>query len=132
MGVAIGDTHSNSNNAGPKMPAVGGIRMSDESETKRLIAVAARHSLEVWGEPAAMCPGCGVQWPASHEAEHEFDCDAMPGDDEHDEYLPPIISVATSWWWWCCSPGCLPESSAMGPYETALEALEAATDGLEE
>ena len=27
------------------------------------------------------------------------------------------------WYWWSCFPGCLPDSEAIGPYETENEAL---------
>lgn len=27
------------------------------------------------------------------------------------------------WFWWSCLPGCLPDSSAFGPFKTAKEAL---------
>lgn len=28
------------------------------------------------------------------------------------------------WFWWTCFPGCLPDSSAFGPFKTQKEALE--------
>jgi hypothetical protein len=27
------------------------------------------------------------------------------------------------WFWWSCTPGCLPDSPAMGPFETRKQAL---------
>lgn len=37
------------------------------------------------------------------------------GDD--DELLPP------GWYWWACSPGCLPDSEAVGPFDSMDAAL---------
>ena len=31
--------------------------------------------------------------------------------------------VQPGWYWWTCLPGCLPDSSAFGPFKTAKEAL---------
>jgi hypothetical protein len=33
---------------------------------------------------------------------------------------------AAGWYWWPCFPGGLPDGEAHGPYETALEAYQAA------
>lgn len=27
------------------------------------------------------------------------------------------------WYWWVCLPGCMPDSDAMGPFETEADAL---------
>ncbi len=32
------------------------------------------------------------------------------------------------WFWWTCMPGCLPDSSPMGPFKTKAEALADARD----
>ena len=32
------------------------------------------------------------------------------------------------WYYWYCTPGCLPDSDAMGPYATQQEAITAARD----
>lgn len=40
--------------------------------------------------------------------------------------------VPNRWWWWCCSPGCLPEGPPDGPHDTEREALESATEGLDD
>ncbi len=32
------------------------------------------------------------------------------------------------YYWWTCLPGCLPDSSPFGPYETEAAAIEAAQD----
>jgi hypothetical protein len=38
--------------------------------------------------------------------------------------LPDKESGATGgWFWWSCFPGCLPDSSAFGPFKTRAEAL---------
>jgi len=31
--------------------------------------------------------------------------------------------ITGGWFWWTCLPGCLPDSSAMGPFETREQAL---------
>lgn len=31
--------------------------------------------------------------------------------------------ITGGWFWWTCSPGCLPDSSAFGPFKTQAEAL---------
>lgn len=33
------------------------------------------------------------------------------------------------WYWWACFPGCLPESDAIGPFESSEEAYKNATEG---
>ncbi len=33
-------------------------------------------------------------------------------------------------YWWSCQPGCLPDSDAVGPFETRVEACLDALDGL--
>lgn len=38
--------------------------------------------------------------------------------------------VPSRWWWQTCSPGCLPDSDVMGPFDDEIEALEDATEGL--
>lgn len=32
------------------------------------------------------------------------------------------------WFWWTCTPGCLPDSSAMGPFASYAEALKDARE----
>ena len=32
--------------------------------------------------------------------------------------------TTSGWFWWTCFPGCLPDSSAFGPFETRQQALE--------
>lgn len=97
--------------------------MDTETELERMLALAERHNIEVWQEDCAECPDCHVVMPASHEMEHDYGC-------PHNN--APVMTNDPKWWWWTCSPGCLPESEAMGPYDTTLEALDAATDGLED
>jgi len=33
------------------------------------------------------------------------------------------------WYWWTCQAGCLPDSEALGPYQTKQRAEEAAKEG---
>ena len=44
--------------------------------------------------------------------------------DHADEYT---ITEA-GWYWWSCFPGCLPDSDAIGPFETEQEAIDDARD----
>lgn len=37
-----------------------------------------------------------------------------------------------AWWYWYCLPGCMPDSSVFGPFETEDEALAEAQEGAEE
>ncbi len=55
---------------------------------------------------------------AGHKAELYGECIT---DDEGD-------CLGTGWYWWTCSPGCLPDSEAMGPFKTREEALANAQD----
>lgn len=36
------------------------------------------------------------------------------------------------WYWWACSPGCMPDSSPVGPFPSATRAAEDALNGLED
>ena len=36
--------------------------------------------------------------------------------------------ITGGWFWWSCSPGCLPDSSPIGPFATSQEALADAQD----
>ena len=43
--------------------------------------------------------------------------------------------ITGGWYWWTCLPGCVPDSSAFGPFDTQVEALADAqenSDGEEE
>ena len=44
--------------------------------------------------------------------------------DHADEYT---ITEA-GWYWWSCFPGCLPDSDAIGPFETEQDAIDDARD----
>lgn len=39
-------------------------------------------------------------------------------------------SIAGGWFYWFCFPGCMPEGSAMGPYATRDEAINAARESV--
>ena len=56
------------------------------------------------------------------EVFHSDDYPAESGD----EALDP------GWYWWSCSPGCLPDSDPIGPFETEAEALADAQEGMGE
>jgi len=51
-----------------------------------------------------------------------FEGDQYSGDFDAEYSLEP------GWYWWSCFPGCLPDSEPMGPYDSELEALQAAQD----
>ena len=36
--------------------------------------------------------------------------------------------IEGGWFWWTCLPGCMPDSSAFGPFKTRQEALQDAQD----
>ncbi len=36
--------------------------------------------------------------------------------------------ITGGWFYWFCFPGCMPDSEAIGPYDTRQEAVEAAQD----
>lgn len=36
--------------------------------------------------------------------------------------------IRGGWFWWSCFPGCMPDSSPIGPFETYQEALDDARD----
>jgi hypothetical protein len=36
--------------------------------------------------------------------------------------------IKGGWFWWSCFPGCLPDSSPIGPFDTYAEALKDAQD----
>ena len=57
---------------------------------------------------------------------------------DRDAMLDAMIEeegITGGWYWWTCLPGCLPDSSAFGPFDTRAEALADAqenSDGEEE
>ncbi len=61
------------------------------------------------GDYRGDCPICGV-------AEE-------PEDYDH--------SGHRGWFYWFCSPGCMPDSEAVGPFATEAEALADARDGVD-
>tara|TARA_R110002020_G_scaffold449253_1_gene662294 strand:+ start:9877 stop:10161 length:285 start_codon:yes stop_codon:yes gene_type:complete len=48
-------------------------------------------------------------------------------DEEHAGNL-----TESGWYWWSCFPGCLPDSEAIGPFETEELAIENAQNAHEE
>jgi len=47
-----------------------------------------------------------------------------------DDDLDLTSTDTTGWFYWTCLPGCLPDSEPFGPYDTAVEAVQAALDSL--
>ncbi len=47
------------------------------------------------------------------------------------EAIVEECGVTGGWYWWTCLPGCLPDSSAMGPFATQREALADAQENAE-
>lgn len=39
------------------------------------------------------------------------------------EWAIEELGATGGWFWWTCFPGCLPDSSAIGPFKTRKEAL---------
>ena len=44
--------------------------------------------------------------------------------DHATEYTP----FESGWYWWSCSPGCLPDSEPVGPFDSESEALSDAVE----
>ena len=40
--------------------------------------------------------------------------------------------ITGGWYWWTCLPGCVPDSSAFGPFDTQAEALADAQENADE
>jgi hypothetical protein len=53
------------------------------------------------------------------------DSPALDKDDQDD--VGSAADVLDGWYWWTCSPGCLPDSDAIGPFRSEDEALNDAT-----
>lgn len=92
---------------------------------------AEAHNINVWMSDAvdAACsdPECGNTETHEHEfyyacAENQ-ECGECGGATESQGAKP-------KWWWQTCSPGCLPDSDIMGPFDDEVEALEDATSDL--
>lgn len=94
--------------------------------------LCSSHNVNVWSEPMVevVHEGCGTYFvPASVGADGGCpSCEAAPA-----EVTVSTENLTTDpvWWWQTCSPGCLPDSDVMGPFDDETEALENATDGLE-
>lgn len=91
--------------------------------------VARTHNLQVWEAREYKCETCGASQPAGDTFEHLTDCEDMApgGRGSHVTHKTKLV-----WWWQSCSPGCLPDSEAMGPFDSEREALEDATEGLDD
>jgi len=76
--------------------------------------------LETWEEDGEECPGCGVVSPSTHWDDNDECC---PSCGERDEGELPRVLESARWWAWYCSPGCLPDSDLLGPYECELAAI---------
>lgn len=48
------------------------------------------------------------------------------------EYTPDAATRLEGWYWWTCSPGCLPDSDPVGPFDSEADALADARDGLDD
>ena len=88
-------------------------------------------------------PDCEVFQLTAHEAaeldedtvweyskRHEFRLASMSGK-ARDAMLDAIVEdcgIKGGWFYWYCFPGCLPEGSPIGPYETEADAIKACRD----
>ena len=64
---------------------------------------------------------------------HEFRLATMNSRDR-DAMFDAMIEeqeITGGWYWWSCSPGCIPDSEAMGPFASYKEALANAQEGME-
>lgn len=75
-----------------------------ECETCQIDSVVDVCDMNRHGTDVARCPECGGSIPRS--------------------------AVHQRWFYWTCLPGCLPDSEPFGPYDTAVEAVQAALDSL--
>lgn len=55
----------------------------------------------------------------------ELTAGQMYADREHalEIYEDEPEHLEAGWYWWSCFPGCMPDSEAMGPFNTEAEAL---------
>jgi hypothetical protein len=107
------------------------VSLTSDGRRDRMLRLAARHNMEVWSDRVTeVTCACGC-YDLPHDAVHSDarvycpSCeDEIPADGIKD-------TDRVAFWFWCCSPGCMPEGPPDGPYDTAIEALEAATEGCE-
>jgi hypothetical protein len=61
---------------------------------------------------------------------HEFRLAGMNSRDRERMFDAMIEEegITGGWFWWSCFPGCLPDSSPMGPFDSYAEALADAQD----
>jgi hypothetical protein len=99
---------------------------------------------DVAADTVLTCPVCGYHypvgdgcqcWPDAPENVEVFFLGASEFDvDDAETWMGERAREAVKddnepaslagWWWWPCHPGCLPDSEAMGPFETEPEAIE--------
>lgn len=99
------------------------------ADMERMQALADEHHIVVWQDDVyeGECRSCHESVLLHGEAyQASRDNRVCPTCGKH----VPMHNTTTGYFWWCCLPGCLPEGDAQGPYETELEALESATEGL--
>lgn len=84
--------------------------------------------VEVFERRYRECPKCGdtiVADPTCHYAAcHNCDDLVM-------RMIDVPYEANVGWFYWSCSPGCLPDSDPIGPFDTEEEALADARDGWE-
>lgn len=49
-------------------------------------------------------------------------------DSQEAKRITGSAQAGAGWYYWYCLPGCLPDSDAIGPFDTEAEALEDARD----
>jgi hypothetical protein len=67
-------------------------------------------------------------WMAERVAETIGPMGDYDGTDDYTEKVRKTAAEFSGWYYWFCSPGCLPDSEAVGPFKSRREALEDARE----
>ena len=91
--------------------------------------VCRTHNIQVTESVLHTCLDCRSEGPSPDEIHHEDYCERAKNPDD---LAAGIKTSGLRWFWQTCIPGCLPDSDMFGPFDSELDALEDATDGLTE
>lgn len=90
------------------------------------MAKALPTNTELWSEPVAVveCEHCGpFDVPDSHATVVQMTDLHCPSCERQTVVSLNRLNMRTAFWFWFCMPGCLPDSSVYGPFETEDEAI---------
>jgi len=106
------------------------------SDPKRETEEHALPNVEVWEDRVSIIHcSCGdYEVPYDHaHAEAETYCPSCEREALGNEDQEPVEDTdRAAWWWWTCLPGCMPDSSVNGPFDSEAEALADAREGMED